>query len=530
MPIRRIATLLSAILLLTAGATVGAASPLQFLPVGDPLQAELRLLDLYRQRPDSAVSLPHLSSWPLQIAEVAPPTPPGVCGLLAGSELGAKRIARLRVIRALERDVPSLSRRPSDPHSTPRLLQREYAHDERLELSASAEATREFTRAAGANDSRWRDGSGLHTRIAAQTGAWLAYLHLFFGEQAGARGVGDVLVSGHDIVASTEDSYLAYSHGTQWSAQLGRSRWQWGPGEEGTLLLSGTSAPLSGLMLHARLAPLHADGFIFNATVEPGRGEQLAAHRLEWQPFDGVRTGVTETARYHAGGWQGLYLAGVVPYAMVQRLLDADARTPTDSLRNNVMLGFDASARLTDGVRVYGELLVDDLHAHSAAFPNKYGFQAGLDGTGDVSGTRLSWNAEYTWLSRYVYTSYFGRTYSAQDRPTGFPTGPDARRLRARVTWDPSVDWQLAAIATRTNAGQGSLQEPFVPGQPVPDVGTLEGIIERTRTLEGVLRYWPASGVDVSLRAGRTWVDSAAHIAGALRQAWTGAVSVQLIR
>ena len=332
------------------------------------------------------------------------------------------------------------------------------------------------------------------------------------------------------MVASTQESYLAYSRGTQWSAQLGRSRWQWGPGEEGTLLLSGTSAPLSGLMLHARIAPLHADGYIFNATVEPGRGEQLAAHRLEWQPQGWARLGVSETARYHAGGWQGLYLAGVLPYAIVQRLLDQDAHGATDSLRNNIMLGFDASACIADGTRLYGELLLDDLHAHSAAFPNKYGFQTGIDGTGDVSGTRLSWNAEYTWLSRYVYTSYFGRVYSAQDAPTGFPTGPDARRLRARVTWDPSADWQLSAIATRTNHGEGSLLTPFVPGQQVPDVGTLQGVVERTRSLEGSLRYWPASGVDVSVRAGRVWTDAAAHVAGAGVRAWTAALSVRLVR
>ena len=110
---------------------------------------------------------------------------------------------------------------------------------------------------------------------------------------------------------------------------------------------------------------------------------------------------------------------------------DQDTRTPDPALRNNVMLAGDASWRVADGTRVYGELLLDDLHARTADFPNKYGAQLGLAGTGDLHGTRLSWDVEWTMLSRYAYTSYFGRSYVAQDRPLGFPTGPDARRLRA---------------------------------------------------------------------------------------------------
>lgn len=515
---------LPASLVLVAAAPAPAwTSPLQFLPVGDPLEQELRILDLY-STPNGRLLRPHLGSRPLQLAELQGADASGA------NAHGARAIAARRLERALQRDAATTFTDEAAPHSTPRLLQCSWPGDERLELSAGLEATRLYTRADGTTDSRWQNGSGLHTRISAQSGPWLAYLHLFFGELAGVRAFSDVLVAGTDIAASTEDSYLAYAPSTQWSAQLGRSRWQWGPGEEGTLLLSGTSAPLTGLMLHARLRALHADGFIFNATVEPGRGEQLAAHRIEWQPRDAVRLGVTETARYHAGGWQGLYLAGALPYAFVQRLLDQDVKAGADTLRNNIMLGFDGSLRVADGVRLYGELLLDDLHAHAASNPNKYGFQAGLNGAGDVSGTRVSWNAEYSWLSRYVYSSFFGRIYSAQDRPTGFPTGPDARRFRARVTWDPDADWQLSAVATRTNHGEGNLLTAFVPGTPVPDVGTLTGIVERSRTLEGQLRYWPASGIDLSLRAGRTWVDDAGHIAGATTRTWTGAMSVQLMR
>jgi hypothetical protein len=505
------------------------AAPLEFLPVGDPLGAELRLLDLYAPSPAAGrIALPHLDSGPLQAGELllpaggdAPwPTPPA----------GARGIAVWRLLRALERDAEPGVGDAQFPH--PRLLQAAWPEVPlRLECSAGLEGVRDFVSGDADPAARdWRDGSGVHVRTGVQVDRWFAYSHLFFGELHGVRAFSDALVTGTDVAASTEESYVGYTAGQSWSAQLGRSRWSWGPGEEGTLLLSRTSAPLTGLMFHARVAPLRADAFVFSATVEPGRGEQLAAHRIEWQVRDWARLGVSEAARYRAGGWQGLYMAGVVPYAMVQKLLDQDRRDSTSDLRNNVMISLDASLRVADGSRIYAELLLDDVHARTAAVPNKYGWQAGWSGAGDVSGTRVSWNTEYTWLSRYVYTSFYGRAFVAQDVPLGFPAGPDCRRFRTRVTWDPNADWQLGAIAARTDAGEGGLGDAFLPGQAVPDVAALAGTVERTRTLEAVLRWWPAGGVDLSLRAGREWVANANHVAGEASRRWRGAFAFRLTR
>jgi hypothetical protein len=284
------------------------------------------------------------------------------------------------------------------------------------------------------------------------------------------------------------------------------------------------------MMLHVRIEALRADATIFNATTAPGAGEQLAAHRLEWQPAGGVRLGIAEAARYRASGWQGLYAAGLVPYSIVQRLVDQDGRDSTGSTRNNVLIALDAAVRIADGSRAYGELLVDDLHARTADFPNKLGWQLGWDGAGAIGRHRLTWNAEYTRLSRFVYTSYFGRVFTSQDRPLGFPTGPDSERFRLRASWDPGADWQFGAIASRTRRGESGLASPFVPGEPVPDVFAFAGVVETVRALEGVARWWPASGVDCSLRAGREWRDGAGHVAGADRAAWRGALAVRLAR
>lgn len=510
--------------LATALALPAHAAPGQYLPVGDPLEAELRVLDLYAPSPAAGrLALPSLHSRPLRLFEL-------MAGGPAAAPRGARGIAVARLERALQRDATAAFASGDAPRSTPRVLQLAYPGEQRVEFSAGLEGEASWTDAAGEDRSALADGSGAHLRVTFQVDRWIGHAHAWLGQLRDVTAFSDALVADTDLAASTEDSWLAYDGGPAWSLQVGRSRWHWGPGEEGSLLLSKTSAPLSGMMLHLRIAPLRADATIFNATVAPGLGEQLAAHRLEWQPWDGVRLGIAEAARYHASGWQGVYASGLIPYSVAQRLLNQDAPGGGEELRNNVMVALDASVRIADGSRAYGELLVDDLHAKSADFPNKLAWQLGWDGAGEIRGTRLTWNAEYTRLSRFVYTSYFGRAFTAQDRPLGFPAGPDAARFRVRAGWDPNADWQVGVIASRTERGEGGLASAFVPGTPVPGIFDFEGTAETARVLEGSVRWWPASGVDCSVRAGREWRDNAGHVAGLARAAWRGALALRLTR
>lgn len=500
------------------------ASPLQFVSPRDPLAAELRVLELYDLPADSGrFRLPHFNSWPLARFEVMGRGAP------VGGDPVRRRVAD-RIERELQRDATRAFADTRALRSTPRAWSREWADDERAEISLGLEGATEHDEAWGEDSPRWRDGTGIHVRAGVQVDGWLLYTHLTAGQLRDASLYTDVLLQGSDLALQTEESYAAYHGGDgRWSVALGRQRFAWGPGEEGSLLLSRTAAPLTALHAHWRLPALHADLISINATTHPGREEQLAAHRLEWQPARGVRLGLSEAARYRSGGWQGVYLASVIPYSLAQRLLSQDGDTIGVN-RNNVLMSFDASWRVADGTRVYGELLLDDVHAKSAAFPNKYGWQIGLDGAWTRGFTRLTWNAEYTWLSRYVYTSYYDRDFAAQGAPLGFPTGPDSRRLRTRLSWDPSTDWQVVAIAGRTWQGENDLDEPFVPGGPVPPVGTLEGVPEVSDDLTATVRWWPASGVDLSLSLGVRRTEDAGHVVGATRRDGFGSLAFRLTR
>ncbi len=508
-------------LVVLLGAASAAASSLEFLPVGDPLVPELRLLEIIGPRGTAErIRLPHLGTQPLQRCELQ--------GRGRTSDVpAAAAISLARIERALGRDAAPWFAPDTAHRSTPRLFEAVSPGGERLELSAGAEGA---WRAEEHGEEDFLSGSGLHARIGAQFDRWLVYSHLLAGRVDRARSFADPIVANTDLIVHTEETYVTYTGAEgRWAAQFGRSRWQWGPGVEGTLVLSGTSAPLTGLAMQAHLPAWHLDAIALSATVQATAGEQLAAHRLEWQPVAPLRLGVTEAARYHATSWQPLYALGAIPYVLVQRLMTQDEPT-SDDLRNNVLFGLDAAWRVAPGTRVYGELLVDDLHARTAANPDKYGWQLGWEGVGMIGARRLSWGGEWTRLSRYVYTSFFGRGYAAQDRPLGFPDGPDSRRIALRTAVDLDPDWQLLARVSRTDRGENDLEEAYVPGSPHVDTGTFEGVVEKTRDVQAGLRWWPAGGVDLRALGGCRWVDDLGHVAGATARHLHVTLEVHLLR
>lgn len=498
------------------------ATPDEALPVRDPIHDELRVLDLYHSGGYAdRLRLPHLGTLPLQRHELQGPDAP-----LAPDD-PVRRIAVARLERLLGRD-PVAGRRP-DPGNppTPRLFTYAATDREHIELSAGLEGAGETID----DDSRFLSGSGLHLRSAIGLDRWLVYSHFYAGHVDDARRFADPIVPGNDFIVHTEDTYLAYTaEDGAWSGRFGRSRWHWGPGREGSLVLSRSAPAITGLSLAAHFVAIRVDVIALNATLDQAAGEQLAAHRLEWQPFDALRLGVTEAARYQSEVWQPLYLVGAIPYVLVQRFLVQDSPDSTGVLRNNILFAVDASWRVADGTRVYGEFLIDDLHAETNDNPNKLAWQLGWEGAGSAFGQRLTWGGEFTRIWRYVYTSFFDRAYEIQGESLGYPTGPDARRLRLTGAWDPSVDWQVFGAVSLTDRGENRIDRPYVPGDPKPGPGSFEGVVERTREIEAGLRWWPAGGVDLAIAAGWRRVDDAGHVPGAVARGTTGRIVVRLIR
>lgn len=513
------------VLVATAGtAGPGAATPYDFVSVQDAIESEIRVLDVLGPRAGLA-PLPHLGSRPLQVVQLLrawDPSGPG--GPAPGGPAAA--IARARVERALGRDAAGWTTTPAG--ATPRALALASGEDERFELSAGFEGAGVV---AQDRAPRLVSGSGAHLRIAAGLDRWLVYSHLVVGRFDGARRFADPIVKGTDATTLTEETFFAYTGSEgRWGLQFGRGRFHWGPGDEGSLLLSRTAAPVTAFAMRGSFTAWRLHAVAMSATLDAAAGEQFAAHRLEWEAVPGLRIGVSEAARYRSDAWQPMYLAGAIPYVLAQRLQVQDEPDSSGALRNNVIASLDAAWRIVPGTRAWGELLLDDLNASGAGNPDKIGWQLGLEGAGTIRGARVTWGTEVTRLSRFVYTSFFGRSFEAQGAPLGFPSGPDSRRLRARFGWDPCAAWQVSAVASLTDRGESGLAVPFVPGTPRPDPWEFAGVVERTRDVELGVRWWPSAGVDVAAGGGWRRVEDAGHVAGADRDEAFGSIALRLVR
>ena len=498
-------------------------TPYDYIPVGDPIESELRILDLFDSGPlHNRIRLPHLATRPLQVIELqgigAAPIEPD---LIRGISLA-------RIERTLGRDRSPLF----SPHylytSTPRLFE---SNSEKtlLEISLGAEGRVLH------DENGWTasSGSGLHGRLALGLDRLVAFSHYVVGKFDDAQTFADPIISNTDVIVLSEETFLSYTEERgQWATQFGQSRWHWGPGEEGSLVLSKTGPAITGLAFRAHHHALRADGIALNATLEQASGEQLAAHRIEWQLTDGMRVGITEAARYQSSGWQPLYLIGIIPYVLVQRLQAQAEPESSAALRNNVVMSVDAAWRIANGNKIYGEFLIDDLHTRSSNYPNKIAYQLGWEGAGWVARRRIVWGGEWTRLSRYVYTSFFGGDYAVNGVPLGFPTGPDARRIRLRGQLDLDNDWTVFGRVTHNDKGENDINEPFFPTsnpQPV-DSFDFEGVVETTRDFELGLRWWPASGVYVAASGGYRWIKNADHITGNERRSGLATLELRINR
>lgn len=503
-----------------AGAGRSHATPNDFVSVQDAIEAEIRLLEVLGPGARWA-PLPHLGSRPLQVTELLQPwSAPGAMMDPAAV------IARARLARVLGRDAVEWS--PAPPGTTPRAIALRSADDERLEVSAGVEGSGVV---AQGSSPEVVSGSGVHLRLAAGLDRWLVYSHLVIGRFDGARRFADPIVKDTDATTLTEETYFAYTGaGARWGIQFGRERFHWGPGDEGSLVMSRTAAPITAFAMRGTFPAWRLHVVALSATLEAASGEQLAAHRLEWEALPGLRIGLSEAARYQSESWQPMYLVGAIPYVLAQRLQVQDEPDSAAALRNNVIAAIDAAWRIAPGTRVYGELLLDDVNASGAGNPDKIGWQLGWEGAGTIRGSRVTWGTEYTRISRFVYTSFFGRTFEAQEAPLGFPSGPDSRRLRVRLGWDPSVAWQVFTLASLTDVGESGLDTPFVPGTPRPDPWEFAGVVERTRQVELGARWWPLGGVDVAVSGGWRQIENDGHVAAADRDEAFGTLALRLVR
>lgn len=300
--------------------------------------------------------------------------------------------------------------------------------------------------------------------------------------------------------------------------QAGHTWLRWGPGAWGTMAQSDGAPAFD--VIEARVPlPGRMQLEWFVASLDPVTQSYLAGHRLEIRPTGSLDVSFSELARFDGNGSAPQYLLPLVPYSLIEKRLlksgDAGADSTDRWAKNNVMWAADVAWRWRPGVRVYGEVAVDDISFSSEKRPRALAWQLGLDARRVRGGRAWTARAEYARVYQFTYSVFHAHDFSFAGYPTGFELGPDVDRANARLEYRTGPEWAFGAEGSYRRKGEGRLGQYYVPGSGALDNMVLTGVLDVDARAALTADWSPAPGLSAGLTAGWAQVTALGHQDGA---------------
>jgi hypothetical protein len=326
--------------------------------------------------------------------------------------------------------------------------------------------------------------------------------------------LGDSVVKGSDWYFYTNFATLTVrtSFVDFW---FGLDRNRWGPGSSGTLLLSDAAPSAPGLYYGRTFGSL-ARFTAMTASLHAPEHRWVSAHRLEFSLHPRLRIAIHESAAYFSDGIDILYATNLIPYTIVQRILDRTSTTGESIAenRNNLMAGADLEWRFADGWRLDGEFLIDELATESASQPDRIGVQGGISWSGGFFGRSAAARLEGTKVYRDTYAVFYGANFLQDDIPLGYDRGPDVEHALAYLDVNVSTDLRLGLGMEAQRHGEGRPGDFWDPEDPESQNSgaDLEGVIERVIFPHARAHVTWRDIADVAVRAGVRDVNNEANV------------------
>lgn len=463
----------------------------EWIPADDPLNVDVRWL----------VARGEL---PTRFSSLQPMTRIGLAEALTRNAAATPSHARLRLGRELAAEIGAVGGIAPVPEVPPA-------------IDSPMAGGRLRVRAYAQFDGVWRDQRGLlwgpTPRIGVNGTLHLSdrvaiHQNLFAGDVEGGRNWGDALVAHTDFLIFVEDAYIGYET-THISARFGRSRSSWGPGAS-NLLIGRSAGPFDHFVYDLRSGPWYWRAL--TGVLQHNEEKNAAAHRLEWSPSPRWSIAISEGAIFQGNPAQPLYVLGIVPYAVIERVQGNDAFSgpAVGRVRNNVIYALDVTHRMRAPVLLWAALLVDDVGTETSDLPSRLGYQAGGEFVPRYAGAEWSFGFEASKVYNYAYSVYYENSdWSHQERPLGHDEGNDFESLRLRFGYRPSAEWGMDLELEGSRHGEGRVGLPWYPGNDPRSAGNatdpaeeLSGVIERRSRLQWGLQYDPSAAVSVRTELG----------------------------
>ena len=298
---------------------------------------------------------------------------------------------------------------------------------------------------------------------------------------------------------------------------VGRDWLFWGASRFKTVGISDNSPPFDQIRLTGRLGKrLKATAFTtqLNSTwYDDGKKRYLAkrymsGHRLDYQLNDRVEIGVAEWVLYGGDAqtveWE--YANPVTFYYALQYNAKAD---------DNMMFAFDVAIRPIDGVRLYGEWLIDDIqYVPTSNDPNAVAWLLG--GTWYPRGLKrqLGIHGEYARVNRWAYTHLVpDNQFTHFGYVIGHPIGTDSDTFRFSASYQFTVSAKAEIRTVLTRHGEGTVADRFY-GEAYETLPFPTGIVAQTTEIGGTFSYRPLNGWKVSLSYGWQHTQNSEHRKG----------------
>ena len=304
-----------------------------------------------------------------------------------------------------------------------------------------------------------------------------------------------------EIAISDNVSFLPDNIGiTDFSLQAGRDHMRWGPGYQGSLLLSDNS-PAFDMLKYSGVIDLNNSGesiakinFIkFFSLLDPlnSVNRYFSGQRLEYKPFDVLTLGLSETAIISQESSLLFFnpLPFIPPYYITRWI--ANQIIQPSEINSNV--GVDIELNFRPGIKLYGEWMADDfiLTPKINPYPNRTGFLAGVYFADPLGKGNADFRIEYTHINNYVYfPTHSWQDYLYQGEYIGHLLGPDADQLYFGLNHHLSDRLNLSLGYTHERHGEGQVGIPLPPDPTAANENIfLSGIIEKQQAYQVEISY-----------------------------------------
>lgn len=286
---------------------------------------------------------------------------------------------------------------------------------------------------------------------------------------------------------------------------VGRDYMRWGPGYQGNLILSNNS-PAFDMIKYSGTIDLNDFGGNFGKAnfikffSFLDQDTFFLGQRLEYKPLSNIIIGLSETAIISNDS--SILFFNPLPFIPLYYATwwIANIFTPQEV---NCNAGIDMEVNLEQGIKLYGEWMVDDIifFPDENPYPNRMGFLTGAYFADPLGSGNTDFRIEYTHINNYVYfPTRSWQNYFPQGEYNGHPLGPDADQLYLGLTHRLSDKINLSLSYNQERHGEGQTGIPL-PSDPV--------VANENIFLSGILEKRNAYQVEVSYVISPQWEFSA---------------------